>query len=149
MFDFDKMFPDYDVTRDGKVFKNGVEIIPFKSNAYLQVLLYDLNHTRHVYGVHTVVAMKYIEDFYEGCVVHHIDENPHNNCVDNLKVFSRKEHSYLHNKDNMTLASYAKEHPPANKGKKMSKEFCEKCSISAKLRGFNGNRYIDKYGNKK
>ena len=41
MFDFDKMFPDYDVTRDGKVFKNGVEIIPFKSNAYLQVLLYD------------------------------------------------------------------------------------------------------------
>lgn len=144
MYNFNEIFPDYDVTTDGKVFKNGAEVTPFKSNKYLQVVLFDTNHNQHVLGVHTVVAMKYIKDFYKGCVVHHLDEDPHNNNVDNLQILSRKQHSYLHNKDNRILANYNKLHGPVNKGKKMSEEFCKKCSESAKKRGFNGNQYVKK-----
>ena len=49
--------------------------------------------------------------------------------------------------DKNILAEYTRLNGPANKGKKMSKEFCEKCRQSASKRGFNGNQFIDKYGN--
>lgn len=90
--------------------------------------------------------MAFCEDYFKGCVVHHIDENKHNNCASNLKVYSRFEHSRMHCDKNI-LAEYARLNGPANKGKKMSKEFCEKCRQSASKRGFNGNQFIDKYGN--
>lgn len=146
---FDEIFPDYDVTTSGKVFKGDVEVKPFKSNKYLQVVLFDTNHKKYVYGVHTVVAMKYIDGFYKGCVVHHKDKNTHNNNVENLQILSRKSHSQLHAKGDMRLANYIKQNGPANKGKKMSEEFCKHCSESAKARGFNGNQFIDKYGNRR
>lgn len=141
---FNEKFPEYDVTPDGKIFKRGVELKPFKSNKYLQVVLYDKDHKQYVFGVHTVVAMKYLSNFYKGCIVHHIDGNTHNNCVTNLQVLSRKQHSALHGKETRTLANYVKTHGPANKGKKMSEAFCKKCSESAKKRGFNGNQYVKK-----
>lgn len=149
MYNFQEMFPNYDVDELGRVYKNGVEIKPFKSNKYLQVLLFDTNHKRHIFGVHTVVAMKYLQDYTRGCIVHHIDENTHNNALNNLHILSRCEHSSLHSKGNMRLANYVKEHGPVNKGRKMSKDFCQKCSARAKLRGFNGNQFIDKFGNRK
>ena len=149
MYDFNKMFPDYDVDPNGNVYKKGTIIRPFKSNKYLQVLLYDRNHRRCVFGVHTVVAMKYKPDFNSGCIVHHIDGNTHNNKVENLKVMSQSEHARLHAIGQTCLVDYVKKYGPSNKGKKMSKEFCKKCSISAKLRGFNGNQFIDKLGNRR
>lgn len=149
MYDFNEQFPDYDVDECGKVYKHGIEIKPFKSNKYLQVLLFDINHKSHVFGVHTVVAMKYLRDYTNASIVHHVDGNTHNNALDNLQVLSRYEHSRLHNKDNRSLANYVKEHGPVNKGRKMSKDFCQKCSISATLRGFNGNQFIDKSGNRR
>ena len=45
------------------------------------------------------------------------------------------------------MAEYTKLNGTAKKGNKMSKEFCEKCRQSASKRGFNGNQFIDKYGN--
>ena len=144
---FATVFPNYDVDENGVVYKDGKIITPFKSNNYLQVLLFDCQHHRHIFGVHTVVAMKYMPDFEKGCVVHHIDGNPHNNILSNLRIYSRSEHSKLHNLGNTTLAKYIKKFGPSNKGKKMSEQFCEKCSESAKKRGFNGNQYRDKFGN--
>lgn len=149
MYNFQEMFPNYDVDELGRVYKNGVEIKPFKSNKYLQVLLFDTNHKRYIYGVHTIVAMKYLRDYTVGCIVHHIDGNPHNNALSNLQILSRCKHSSLHGKGNMRLANYVRENGPANKGRKMSSEFCQKCSVSAKIRGFNGNQFVDKFGNKK
>lgn len=149
VYDFNNLFPNYTVTTSGKIFKDGVELKPFKSNKYLQVCLFDLNHETHVLGVHTVVAMRYIDEFYKGCIVHHIDGNTHNNCVDNLRVLSRSQHSSVHNKDNRTLAKHVEENGPHNKGKKMPESFRKQCSNSAKLRGFNGNQYIDKFGNRR
>lgn len=151
MYNFNELFPDYDVTEDGKVYKNGNEVKPFKSNKYLQVLLFDLNHKRKVCGIHTVVAMKYL-DYYDGCVVHHKDGNQQNNNLDNLEIYSRSKHASLHNKDNLNLKLYQKGVVPWNKGMKMSEEFCRKCSESAKNRKgrkFGGNQYVDAFGNKK
>lgn len=96
--------------------------------------------------------MKYL-DWYEGCVIHHIDGNPHNNHVGNLKVESRSEHSKHHMCGNMTLANYIREHGPHNKGKIMPESYREICRVSARKRveryGFLGNGYIDKFGNRK
>ena len=126
-------FPGYDCDENGTVYKNGVPIKPFNSNGYQQVLLFDKDYNRKVTGVHVVVAMKYL-DYFPGCNVHHKDENRDHNYVGNLKVMTKSEHCKFHSKDNMRLANYVKTNGPANKGKKMSKEFCEKCSISAKRR---------------
>lgn len=147
MYNFNGIYPDYDVAKDGTVYKNGKEIKPFKSNKYMQVLLFDVEHKRKICGVHTIVAMKYL-DYYDGCIVHHIDGNTHNNCVDNLEVYSRVEHSAFHSKGN----HHNKGQVPWNKRIKMSEEFCKKCSESAKNRKdkrFNGNQYVDAYGNRK
>lgn len=144
MNDFYGMFPNYIVEPCGNVFKNGIKLTPFKSNDYLQVLLYDKEHKRHIFGVHTLVAMVHLDNFFNGCVVHHIDGDKKNNDVKNLKIYSRNEHSREHNKNNTTLVDYVKNNGPANKGKKMPVDFCKKCSDSAKKRGFNGNQFVDK-----
>ena len=143
------MFPNYDVDQNGNVYKNGSVMKPFKSNKYLQVVMYDKDNNKNVFGVHTVVAMKYLDGFHKGCIIHHKDGNTHNNSVENLEVFEREEHSKLHNKDNNRLADYVKTYRPWNKGKKMNDEYRNICKKSALKRGFNGNQYVDKYGNRK
>lgn len=125
------------------MYKLGIKMKPFMSNKYYQVYLIDRTGSGHIFGVHTVVAMKYL-DYYEGCVIHHEDGDPHNNAVSNLVVMSRSEHSRSHIKDAHFLAEYIRTNGPANKGKKMSPEFCQKCSISAKKRWSVANKYADK-----
>ena len=149
MSTFEVQFPNYCVSQDGKVFKNGKEITPFKSNKYLQVLLYDTEHKRHVFGVHTLVAMVYLPEFYPGCIVHHKDKNCHNNKVENLRVMSRKEHSRTHGKEHCSLGEYNKKCGSWNRGKHLSENHKKHLSTAAVNRGFNGNQYVDKYGNRK
>lgn len=136
-------FSDYIVTEDGHIFKkSGEEVKQFKSNKYMQCLLYDNNHIRHVLGVHTVIAMFLYKNYKSGHVVHHKDGDTHNNSIENLESMYRKDHSKMHNKNNLNLANYVRIHGPANKGKKMSDEFCKKCSESAKLRHQRKNAII-------
>lgn len=146
---FNLNFPDYDVDVNGNVYKNENLITPFKSNKYLQVVMYDKDNNKNVFGVHTVVAMKYLDDYYKGCVIHHIDGDTHNNKLDNLEVLSRSEHSKLHITNPDFLANYVRENGSWNKGKKMDEEYRNICKKSAKKRGFNGNKYVDKYGNRR
>ena len=123
-----KYYPRFDCDESGNVYKDGKLIKPFKSNKHLQVLLFDKNNKRRVAGVHTVVAMKYLP-FFEGCNIHHKDENPHNNCVNNLEIYTRSDHSKLHAKNG--IATYnlnnANNRVLWNKGKKMDEEFSRKC----------------------
>lgn len=144
-------FPRYDCDEFGNVFKDGKPAKVFKSNKYLQVLLFDTNNNRRVCGVHTVVAMKYL-DYFDGCIVHHKDNNQHNNSVSNLVVMSRTEHASLHGYLNIGFKTMNLGKPAWNRGLKMSEEFCKHCSEGAKRRktgGFQGNQYIDRYGNKR
>lgn len=129
--DFKSLFPNYDVDIYGNVYKNNVIMNPFKSNKYLQVVLYDKDGNKKVYGVHTVVAMKYLDEFYQGCVVHHKDENPHNNNLENLEILDRSNHTKLHMKGDTRLADYVKEHGSWNKNKKMNEEYRQICKQSA------------------
>ena len=129
--DFKERFPNYDVDIDGNVYKNNQIMKPFKSNKYLQVVIYDKDNNKKVFGVHTVVAMKYLNDYFEGCVVHHKDEDTHNNSLNNLEVLQRSVHSKMHMKDPNFLGNYVKEHGSWNKDKKMSDEYREKCKQSA------------------
>lgn len=123
-------YDNFEADRAGNIYKNSQLITPFKSSGYFQVCLTRSGHTRVVKGVHQVVSMTFDPNYYEGCVVHHIDGNKHNNQFSNLKVESRSEHA-RHHADPNRLVNHIKQHGPANKGKKMSSEFCEKCRKSA------------------
>lgn len=84
----------YIVTRDGQIFdktKNNAPIKVFKSNKYLQCCIFDENG-KHVMGVHNVVAQALSSDWFDGCVVHHKDNNPHNNHIDNLQCLDLVAH---------------------------------------------------------
>lgn len=150
-------FPDYFVTQEGKVFKRGIEVSPFKSNKYLQVLLYDTEHIRHIFGVHTLVAMVYLPNFYKGCIVHHKDKDCHNNNVENLEIMSQSEHARKHGKEYCACGEHNKKYGSWNKGKHLSEEHKRKLSEAYKRNlsktsvhsEFHGNQYVDAHGNRK
>lgn len=148
-YNFKCKYPNYTVTPDGKVYKDGCELKPFKSNKYLQVVLYDVEHSRHIFGVHILVAMLYLRDFYSGCVVHSRDGDTHNNNVKNLEIMSRSEHARRHGKVYCACGEYNKKYGSWNKGKRMSVECRKHLSDVRKGQKFKGNQYVDAYGNRK
>lgn len=143
-------FKRYRVDDGGHIFdlERNKDVKIFKSNAYLQCMLYDNEGKSHVLGVHVVVAMFHCQDFFEGCLVHHQDTNTYNNYAYNLECTTRRKHNAIH-ADHTRLRDYVLKHGPVNKGKKMSESFRLHCNESAKARGFNGNQYVDKDGNRK
>ena len=143
-------FSRYEVRDGGTIIdcNKNTQVKIFKSNGYLQCRLVDNDGVPHIVGVHVAVAMFHCLDYFEGCIVHHEDENKQNNWSYNLTCETRSEHSKRH-ASKTRLSEYVKANGPANKGKKMSNEFCKKCSDSAKLRGFNGNQFIDKHNMKR
>lgn len=151
-------FPKFSITRHGDVYKDGIEIKPFNSNGYLQIALDSRRKTRVIKGVHQIVAMTFIDEYYEGCHVHHKDENKHNNDVSNLEILDPQVHEKLHAKPDK-LINYVKKNGSPTKGMKMSKEFCEKCRISALKRSerekslgmkhSHGNQFINPDGSRK
>ena len=58
-------------------------------HGYLHVNLYK-NGTRKSYLVHRLVALSFIENTNNYMEINHIDENKHNNCVENLEWCTRK-----------------------------------------------------------
>ena len=88
----------YIVKRNGEIldkYKANTPIKQFKSNNYLECCIHD-SKGKHKIGVHIVVAKTYCDDWFEGCVVHHKDHNPLNNCADNLKCMTKAEHTKMH-----------------------------------------------------
>lgn len=158
-------FPTYSIDRLGNVYNsNGDRVMPYHYDGqYDSVYLKDETH-HGKRDVHTIVAKTFNPDYYDGCVVHHIDENKYNNNASNLKIESRSEHA-RHHADPSALIAWGKTHVPVNKGLKASDEFREKCRISAlkrverekangtyKLPGdgiFHGNQYVNADGSKK
>lgn len=47
-------------------------------------------------GIHVAVGLYCYGEIPKGFVVHHIDENPANNSVDNLQILERADHSRIH-----------------------------------------------------
>lgn len=75
-----------------KVNKNGTTTMyTNKNNDYFSIILKHNGKKRHC-RIHELVAEAFIGDRPNGYQVHHIDENKQNNCVENLKYMSTKEH---------------------------------------------------------
>jgi hypothetical protein len=149
-------YPNYDVDEFGNIYKNGNIITPYNTRGdYLQVYLYDKNHKGKLFGVYVVVAMKYL-DYYEGCIIHHKDENKMNNHVSNLEVISRSDHSRQHMTGNTIAKEYYKTHESKKKGTKITDpKYLEKLSIAQKKRikregprKFVGNQFKNTNGKK-
>ena len=67
-------------------------------DGYLQVnMTIDGKVTRR--RVHRLVAEAFIKEIPPSYHIHHRDENPSNNCVDNLVILSAKEHKAQHKHD--------------------------------------------------
>lgn len=89
----------YVVKENGEILdkENGCKRIRyFKSNKYYQCCIHQKDGSKKTVGVHTVIAMVHCPDWFDGCVVHHKDENTHNNNAENLVCYSREEHSEIH-----------------------------------------------------
>lgn len=96
-----KDFPEYYVSDDGRIFSDKTnkyksrhpqqELKGFVNKAgYKYVDLVDgKRHKR--YGVHQLVAKYYVDGYFEGAVVDHIDANRLNNNKNNLQWVSQKE----------------------------------------------------------
>lgn len=147
-------YDNYEADRSGNIFKNGSLVTPFNSSGYKQICLTSPGQKRVVKGVHQVVSMTFDPNYYDGCIIHHKNENKHDNHILNLKVESRSDHS-RHHVDANRLANYVKEHGSPTKGMKMSDEFREHCKQAALKRiernsmRFAGNQFVDAYGSKK
>ena len=92
-----EMFSNYCATDDGIILdKDNKPIKTFKSNNYWQCCIFDNNGKKYTMGVHSVVAMLNIDDWYDGCIVHHKDGDYHNNAVSNLEIMSISQHTLQH-----------------------------------------------------
>lgn len=91
----------YEVSTLGKIRKYGEEhmLLPtFNEKGYFTIHLRKNKKTKFCV-LHRLVAQtfpEYCGEWFDECVVHHKDHNRINNCVDNLKVLSREDHSFIH-----------------------------------------------------
>lgn len=82
-------FEGYSVSNTGKVLnRNGKPVNCYKRNGYKSVTI-DCKK----YYVHRIVAMVFCDDYFDGAVVDHIDQNPDNNHYKNLRWVTRSENS--------------------------------------------------------
>jgi len=68
-----------------------------KVNPYLTIILYNSNRKAKTFHVHRLVAQHFVEGFFDGAEVNHIDGNKQNNICTNLEWCTRSyniKHSY-------------------------------------------------------
>lgn len=79
----------------------------WKRSRYLLVDLWK-DGVRDVRSVHVLVYEAFKGNIPENYIIHHVDSNKFNNCIDNLQLISYKEHNRIHHTGRI----------PWNKGKK-------------------------------
>ena len=91
-------YPNYWVDPFGNLYDTfGNRIIPYHyPNQYDSFMVRDTMGKPHVIGVHQAVAMTFSPDWFDGCIVHHKDENKYNNNIFNLKCETRSNHTRHH-----------------------------------------------------
>ena len=88
----------YEISNMGRLrnSKTGTIIRPYMRGGYENYVLW-YGCEEKSFLAHRLVVLAFIkEDLAANEVVHHIDDNPFNNTVGNLKVMTRGEHSALH-----------------------------------------------------
>jgi hypothetical protein len=87
-----KAFGSYFVSNDGKVKRNEKERKPCINFGYHQVALWE-NGKSKIYKVHRLVLLLFKGECPDGYECDHIDRNPLNNHVDNLRWVTRYENA--------------------------------------------------------
>jgi len=118
------------------------------NDTYKRMVLTDINKNRHVLYIHRIVAQTFIPNPNNYAYINHKDENPSNNCVDNLEWCScsyNNTYNNIHLKKGKKISeSIKKKGGPHNKGKKnvVTQETKDKISKSSKGHKFRGNQYV-------
>lgn len=92
-------FSNYYVDNKGHVYGfGGIEIkqYTYDDGHYNSVHIIDDSGKHRVIEVHRIVAKLFDPYYFDGCAVHHIDENKHNNDISNLKCMTIEEHVKMH-----------------------------------------------------
>ena len=88
-------FPDYSITKSGQVWSHRNRIwlkLTKQAKGHLIVSLY--NGQTHIHSVHRLVLETYIGPCPPDMECRHLDGNPANNKLNNLKWGTRSENSY-------------------------------------------------------
>ena len=122
---------NYKAANEPRIYGMGDMIKPQKSNPYYKVSV----GRRHI-AFHQLVAMAFPDicgEYFEGCEVHHINGDKHDNRPENLKVVSVQEHRSLHPKSDEEKVLMKKRNAGSNNpfyGKHHTMEQREKWRIS-------------------
>lgn len=68
-----------------------------KTNPYLTIILYDNNSKDKTYHIHRLVALHFVDGYFDGADVNHKDGNKSNNVYTNLEWCTRSENQ-LHSR---------------------------------------------------
>lgn len=98
-----KDFPNYSITEDGRVFRTtGKEPKELKwiavsyKRRYFQVGLYpNKSNRRNLKYIHRLVWETYMGEIPDDMTIDHIDSNPSNNHISNLRLATRSDNSKL------------------------------------------------------
>jgi hypothetical protein len=90
------VYPEYIISADGHVFKNGRELKQHHRNGYCRVTL----RNKH-FSVHRLVAEAYLDKPADATEVNHIDGNKNNNNVSNLEWCTRQQNIDHRMKNNL------------------------------------------------
>lgn len=85
----------------------GKDVKQFTLYGYRICNLYKNSKYKNI-RVHRVVAEAFCNDYFDGCEVHHIDENRSNNCYKNLKCSSKLEHLETHGNGRKKIVKISK-----------------------------------------
>jgi hypothetical protein len=88
-----KAFGSYFISNEGKVKRNEKELkLNVNTTGYHQVCIYE-NKKRKMYQVHRLVLTLFKGECPNGYECDHIDRNPLNNCIDNLRWVTHSENN--------------------------------------------------------
>lgn len=88
-------FPDYQVTKDGKVMHKGKELTPDTSDTYHKVTLYDAEGNKHTKNIHQLIAEAFVKRTDpKASTIDHKDGDTANNAADNLEWVTNAENQH-------------------------------------------------------
>lgn len=93
----------YTIYSDGSCVSNltGSVVGHKNMDGYLRIQDYQ---TKKFYLIHRLVAEAFLPEYSEHLEVHHIDGNRENNCIYNLMLLTKEEHSKITNEENGNTA---------------------------------------------